>query len=246
MDNTALLQFLNLELSELSADEIVRMLENAIDEAGFDYYTLTRQPLMKNDPENLVLAGRWPDGWPETYVKRKYAAIDPTIRYLGYCQRGFAWDEAAEAFSEDSHASRIGRMLKQAKRFGLMGGYVFPVHGRQGLAGVLSVGGQRIKLSPVETGLFETVARKAFWAMLTAGDHSTSVIDPVDHGVSLTKREIETLNLLAEGFTSGEMGSTLGLSAHTVDWYMNGIQNKLDARNRHHAVAIAFRRGFIN
>jgi hypothetical protein len=27
--------------------------------------------------------------------------------------------------------------------------------------------------------------------------------------------------------TSNEMGATLGLSAHTVDWYMNGIQDKL-------------------
>jgi len=246
MDTSALLQFLNLELSGLGADEIIRLLENAIDEAGFDYYTLTRQPLMKNDPENLVLAGRWPDGWPETYVKRKYAAIDPTIRYLGYCQRGFSWDEAANAFAEDSHANRIGRMLKQAKRFGLVGGYVFPVHGRQGLAGVLSVGGQKTRLSPVQVSLFETVARKVFWTLLAVGNNPTADIDPVDYGVSLTKREIETLNLLAEGFTSGEMGSTLGLSAHTVDWYMNGIQNKLEARNRHHAVAIAFRRGFIN
>jgi hypothetical protein len=43
--------------------------------------------------------------------------------------------------------------------------------------------------------------------------------------------------------TSNEMGATLGLSAHTVDWYMNGIQEKLHAKNRHHVVAIAFRLG---
>ena len=46
--------------------------------------------------------------------------------------------------------------------------------------------------------------------------------------------------------TSNEMGATLGMSAHTVDWYMNGIQEKLHARNRHHVVAIAFRLGLIS
>ena len=46
--------------------------------------------------------------------------------------------------------------------------------------------------------------------------------------------------------TSNEMGATLGLSAHTVDWYMNGNQDKLNAKNRHHVVAIAFRLGLIS
>jgi hypothetical protein len=38
---------------------------------------------------------------------------------------------------------------------------------------------------------------------------------------------METLEYLGYGMTSNEMGATLGLSAHTVDWYMNGIQDKL-------------------
>jgi LuxR family transcriptional regulator len=62
----------------------------------------------------------------------------------------------------------------------------------------------------------------------------------------LTRREMETLEYLGYGMTSNEMGATLGLSAHTVDWYMNGIQDKLQAKNRHHVVAIAFRLGLIS
>lgn len=246
MNKSALFSFLDCDLEALRVNEIISRLESVIDGFGFDYYTLTRQPLVQRESDRLMLAGRWPDGWPEVYVEKKYAAIDPTIRYLGYCQRGFSWREAAEAFEVDSHAKRIARMLKQARRFGLEGGYVFPVHGRQGLAGVLNVAGRAIELKPGEVQLFETVARRAFWAIYEGLDLTLPVGDVTVPGPAMTKREIETLNLLAEGFTSGEMGDTLGLSAHTVDWYMNGIQNKLDAKNRHHAVAIAFRRGLIN
>lgn len=246
MDKAALFQFLDIDISNVEAGEVCRLLESVIDEAGFDYFTLTRQPLLQSSEEYLVFAGRWPDGWPELYVKRKYASIDPTLRYLGYCQRGFRWAEAAEFFAEDAHFKRIARMMKQARKFGLEDGYIFPVHGRQGLAGVLNVAGRPVGLSPGEIQLFEAVARKAFWALADSANLGVPISDPANRNHTMTKREIETLNLLAEGYTSGEMGSTLGLSTHTVDWYMNGIQNKLDARNRHHAVAIAFRRGLIS
>ncbi|TDH37615.1 LuxR family transcriptional regulator [Pseudohoeflea suaedae] len=246
MDKAALFRFLELDISDASCDEINVLLEDVVDEAGFDFFTLTRQPLLRAEQESLVLAGRWPDGWPEIYVKRKYSVIDPTLRYLGYCQNGFRWREAAAFFEEDPQAKRIMRMLKQAKKFGLEDGYVFPVHGRQGLAGTLTVAGRPVELSAGEVLMFEAVARKALWALLESSNLGVPVSDPANRSHNMTKREIETLSLLAQGYTSGEMGSTLGLSTHTVDWYMNGIQNKLDARNRHHAVAIAFRRGLIS
>jgi LuxR family transcriptional regulator len=46
--------------------------------------------------------------------------------------------------------------------------------------------------------------------------------------------------------TSPEMGKELSISSHTVDWYINGIQRKLHARNRQHAIALAFRYGLIS
>ncbi|MBW3096595.1 helix-turn-helix transcriptional regulator [Pseudohoeflea coraliihabitans] len=246
MNKAGLLRFLELDFSDLSSADIIVALEGVIDEVGFDYFTLTRQPLMHSGSQDLVLCGRWPAGWPEAYVQRKYAAIDPMIRYLGYCQRGFSWSEAADAFRDDCHGKRIARMFKHAKKFGLEAGYVFPVHGRQGLAGMLSVGGQPVTLSASEVQLFEAVAKRAFWAIAEGAGIATPVAELSDSGVAMTKRELETLHLLAEGLTSGQMGSTLGLSAHTVDWYMNGIQAKLAAKNRHHAVALAFRRGLIS
>ena len=61
----------------------------------------------------------------------------------------------------------------------------------------------------------------------------------------LTRRELEILHYLADGMTSIEISKLLSISNHTVDWYMNGIQDKLKAKNRQQAVALAFRYGLI-
>lgn len=246
MNTAALFQFLDVDTGRMDVPDIAAMLDRVVDETGFEYYTLTRQPNIQSAPDSIVLAGRWPHGWPDTYVRRKFAAVDPMIRYLGYCQNGFSWDEAAAAFGEGTQSKRVEKMMAEARRFGLEAGYVFPVHGRQGLVGILSIGGRASTLTQAQISLLETVARKAYWSIAEPTKPHLKTSDVTRRNPPMTRREMETLGLLAEGFTSNEMGSTLGLSAHTVDWYMNGIQAKLDAKNRHHAVAIAFRRGLIS
>lgn len=243
----AVLKFLDAKRNEEEGAESIRKrISHAITELGFDYFTLVRQPGPESQASDIMLEGKWPKGWPELYVKRKYAAVDPLIRYLGHSQRGYRWREAMEAFREDSHYKRMERMMVDARRFGLEDGYVFPVHGRRGLVGVLTVSGRQIDLSPSQMAMMDALSKKAFWELLEA-------LDPDAHerlsrpvSLPLTRREMETLEYLGYGMTSNEMGATLGLSAHTVDWYMNGIQDKLNAKNRHHVVAIAFRLGLIS
>lgn len=247
MNADTVLQFLENEgLEEEGAGAIRESLSRVVSELGFDYFTLVRQPGPESDASDIMLAGQWPKGWPELYVKRKYAAFDPIIRYLGHSQRGYRWREAMLAFEEDPHRKRMDRMMVDARRFGLEDGYVFPIHGRRGLVGVLTVAGRTIDLSTAQMALMDALAKKVFWELLAATDQAAyeRISRPV--AVQMTRREMETLEYLGYGMTSNEMGATLGLSAHTVDWYMNGIQEKLHAKNRHHVVAIAFRLGLIS
>ncbi|KGF69637.1 LuxR family transcriptional regulator [Hoeflea sp. BAL378] len=247
MNMDAVLEFLDTGRDgEDGADVVRARLSKVIGALGFDFFTLVRQPGPESDADGIMLAGQWPKGWPELYVKRKYAAIDPIIRYLGHSQRGYRWSEPMLAFEQDPHRSRMERMMVDARRHGLEDGYVFPVHGRRGLVGVLSVAGRTVDLSPSQMSLMDALAKKAFWDILEVHDRGAyeRIARPV--AVQMTRREMETLEYLGYGMTSNEMGATLGLSAHTVDWYMNGIQDKLNAKNRHHVVAIAFRLGLIS
>lgn len=63
--------------------------------------------------------------------------------------------------------------------------------------------------------------------------------------INLTPREIEVLQLMAEGYSTTEAASFLNLSEYTVRDYVSAIMQKMDARNRTEAVARALREGLI-
>lgn len=70
-------------------------------------------------------------------------------------------------------------------------------------------------------------------------------------GKPLSVRELEVLELIADGRTAENIGHRLGISADTVRTHVYRILRKLNARDRAHAVALSFqmsllpsRRGF--
>jgi DNA-binding NarL/FixJ family response regulator len=61
----------------------------------------------------------------------------------------------------------------------------------------------------------------------------------------LTLRETEVLSLIRDGTKNKEIGSQLGISETTVNFHIKNIADKLQARDRTHAVTLAVRRGLI-
>ena len=61
----------------------------------------------------------------------------------------------------------------------------------------------------------------------------------------LTPREREVLTLLADGLSNRAIADSLGISAHTVKFHVDGLLDKLAARSRTHAVVEAVRRGLL-
>jgi two-component system, NarL family, response regulator len=58
-------------------------------------------------------------------------------------------------------------------------------------------------------------------------------------------RELEVLQLIADGLVNREIGGKLYLSEETVKSHVRHLLAKLQARSRAHAVAIGLRRGLI-
>ena len=68
----------------------------------------------------------------------------------------------------------------------------------------------------------------------------------IDTGTDeISKREIEILDLIAQGLTSNEIGDTLFISLNTVETHRKNIITKLKAENIANAIAIAIRKGVI-
>lgn len=73
--------------------------------------------------------------------------------------------------------------------------------------------------------------------------------DPLDEAApleELTPREIEVLNLLAEGLTNKAIAQALQISSHTVKFHVNAIMSKLNAQSRTAAVVRATRLGLLS
>lgn len=220
-------------------------LKSLLQALGFPYFALLRKARPDAEIPDCVLAGDVPEQWDRTYEKKNYILVDPKVRYLRNSRCAFRWRDALEAFRGDPYHTKMQRMMNEAARVGLEDGYVFPVHCCRGLIGYLSVGGPPVELSSLELALLDTVAKKAFWMLLEASAPEIAAALTAPVNVQLTRREMEALGYLADGMTSNEISQVLSISSNTVDWYMNGIQSKLRAKNRHHAVAIAFRSGLI-
>ena len=61
----------------------------------------------------------------------------------------------------------------------------------------------------------------------------------------LTRREVQVLELLAEGLPNKAIAARLGISDQTVKFHVAAISGKLGAANRTDAVRRAVRRGLI-
>jgi DNA-binding NarL/FixJ family response regulator len=61
----------------------------------------------------------------------------------------------------------------------------------------------------------------------------------------LTARELEVLQVICEGYKNKQAADRLSISEHTVNFHIKNIIEKLGARDRTHAVAIAVRRGLL-
>ncbi len=61
----------------------------------------------------------------------------------------------------------------------------------------------------------------------------------------LTHRETHVLNLIAEGQSNKQIALTLRISEQTIKNHVSAILRKLNANDRAHAVALAYRQGLI-
>jgi ATP/maltotriose-dependent transcriptional regulator MalT len=78
-----------------------------------------------------------------------------------------------------------------------------------------------------------------------AGSAPNGDVDDVYDVEPLTAREIQVLELLAEGLPNKAIAGRLGISDQTVKFHVAALSGKLGAANRTDAVRRAVRRGLI-
>ncbi|GAB4445044.1 MAG: response regulator transcription factor [Anaerolineae bacterium] len=83
---------------------------------------------------------------------------------------------------------------------------------------------------------------------LTAGVEAVTgpyMVDPGEHFVPLSPREMEILQYVTRGMSNKEIAFSLGISHQTVKNHMTSILRKLDVEDRTQAAVYALRRGWV-
>jgi DNA-binding NarL/FixJ family response regulator len=86
-------------------------------------------------------------------------------------------------------------------------------------------------------------SERAFTARPSSVDDSSGDDEYVE---PLTAREVEVVELLAEGLPNKSIATRLGISDQTVKFHVASICGKLGAANRTQAVRVAVRRGLVS
>ncbi|MCX8999271.1 LuxR family transcriptional regulator [Rhizobiaceae bacterium BDR2-2] len=221
--------------------------EGFLREEQIGHYVLLRIPMMHETSVFHVMREHLPENWTEFYMARSYHLIDPVLRNMVMTHGFYRFEDAHLAFEKDTNRRGIERLADDRKRFGIEDGYLFPVYGRLGLVGAVVLAAERRSEVPsVSLHMLNAALMHLFWRFVNLSDDGSARLPPTERTVSMTRREKEVLALLADGLTSNEIARQLSISNHTVDWYVNGLQEKLDARNRQHAISLAFRRGLLS
>jgi DNA-binding NarL/FixJ family response regulator len=73
-----------------------------------------------------------------------------------------------------------------------------------------------------------------------------SLSQPAESDDQLTKREIQMLRWMGEGYSNKAIAQQLFISENTVKYHIRNILQKLGVQNRTEAVAFAMREGLID
>ena len=189
-----------------------------------------------------IHASGWHPNWQEKYIQRGYAKDDPVPNCVGLKADPYYWSEAEQLSIKNVKAAKI--MNEARSEFQMQGGYCVPIHGLRGVAGVVSIATdlKNWKLSEHEDAALHMISLYAYEAI-----RRLSQSDRSDGGCTrLSRRETECLQWIAEGKTTWEIGTILGISEHTAGEYIDIAARKLGTRSRAHLVAKAIRQNFIH
>jgi len=226
--------------------DVKKTIRKFCDDHGMEHFIYgSLKPVSFVRPEIVIVNG-YPDEWRDHYEKNEYMAVDPTVQHCRL--NAFALDWAQIDRKSLDKKSTSARCIGDARDFGLIEGVSVPLHTVGSEWGMISVAAGKYdkqtnaemvskNLNLLAPHLHEAVNR-------IESDKESPLL--LEGNLHLTAREKEVLLWSSEGKTTSEVAMILHISERTVTFHTQNILNKLNVRNRTHAVARAISLGLIN
>jgi len=203
--------------------DVDHIIYHSVNRAGEQYAALTYEP-----------------EWVNRYIEKDYARIDPVVqgcyqRFHPVDWKNLDWSsQKARAFLSEARSAGVGNQ-----------GLSVPIRGPNGQFALFTASGTASEREwdsycRAHTGDLILVAHFVNQKALEL-DHGTDV----QQTASLSPREIDTLSLLAMGYSRAQAAESLSISEHTLRVYIESARFKLGGQNTTHAVAKAISAGLI-
>ncbi len=199
----------------------------------FSHFLVARIPSQKQARlADLALLSSWPAELISAHDEDVRAGKSAAFNRLSNSAIGFqfAIDDWGAVTAQTTALLRKHEMLRCA---------FFPVHHPRYGAAAIGFSGNRAPLRVDEMAELHVASIEIFDRFVQLQPRS------LDEKAKLSERERECLLWTAEGKTSFEIGKIVGISEHTVNYYLNTASGKLNATNRVQAVAIALRNDLL-
>jgi len=178
--------------------------------------------------------------WTARYHEKDYLRIDPVIRDCYHRFQPVDWKrldwsgKAARAYQREAIAYGLGNQ-----------GYSVPLPGPNNQFALFTI---NHSCSDSDWAKLTGAIRRDLIVVAHCFNYKAQEIEPDRRPAPhrpLSRRELETLSLLALGQKRAQVADTLCISEHTLRVYIESARSKLDAINTIHAVARALRLGLI-
>lgn len=184
--------------------------------------------------------GTYDDVWVERYLTQDYLRTDPVI--VGCFQRFHPVDwkrldwsgKAARTFLVDALQHGVGNQ-----------GYSIPIRGPKGQFALFTA---NHSCDDETWARFTEENSRSLILMAHYFNRKALEFEPgrqPEQSRALSPREVDSMTLLAMGYSRAQVAETLSISEHTLRVYIESARFKLGALNTTHAVARAMSRGLI-
>ena len=224
-----------------SPKELMTILAEVGDQFGFaKACAIASIPQANRNFAEYCYAERWPAGWHERYLERRYFGDDPVIKRLRKAGEPFAWHEVAVTGDKEKMAAAI---MNEAGEFELRAGFNVPIQTVKGDLATVVFAGDRFDLAWEDRPALLLIAIYAHDKM-----RELMGVRPMhpQQQRPLTPREIEVLKWTAEGKTSQDIADILEVALPTVQSHIANLCRKLDVVTRAQATARAVRWGILS
>jgi LuxR family quorum-sensing system transcriptional regulator CciR len=222
-----------------NCDDLVDILKELASELGLSHIAVVCFSMNRSwDVSLMTSIATYPKEWRVRYFLRKYAEIDPVLKWGSTALLPFDWtglditDPSAQRFFEDASRHGIG-----------LNGLSIPVRSRKATQSLISYVGD---MPNDEWSRFKSANMKYLQQLSVLIDSAASIVSKQPKSdVQLSMREEQCLVWAARGKTHQDIAGILRLSPASVKMHLDGARHKLHCINVTHAVGVAVASGVL-